>query len=251
MLDAAREIRAYPPILTVGVLLATTAGAVAQLVDPAVLGALRRDPEALAAGEWWRIASPLVVLDGNPWLHYAADTVVLVVVGSTLERDVGRLRWALLFAVGALVGQLFGYVWEPTGAGASVGICGLVGGLAIVQLVDRRLHLVASLFSVALVSALASIPVVTSVAGDGVVAGILVVAICSVLINVMMLLRRRSADPQLALSYVVLVVTGGAVVLLASHDNHGAALLAGLATGVALFGRRTGQDRRSVIAPSR
>ena len=242
--------RRHLPLLTLAVVLATTIGAAAQLVEPGVLEALRRDPDALAAGEWWRIVSPLLVLDGNPWLHYAADTLVLVVVGSTLEREVGPMRWAVLFAAGALVGQLFGYAWDPTGAGASVAICGLVGGLVVVQLMDHKLHLVASLFCVGLVAALASAAVMTSLNTHGVVASVVVIIICAILINVVMLLHRRSTDPGFTLWYVAAVVSIGALVLVTQQDIHGAALLAGLAVGVLLFAARSIRHWREPRAAS-
>jgi hypothetical protein len=184
------------------------------------------------------------VLDGNPWLHYAADTAVLLVVGSALERAVGALRWAVLFAAGAAVGQLFGYAWDPDGAGASVGICGLIGGLVVVQLAGRRLHLVASLFCVGLVGALAAVAVVTSLGRHGAIAGIVVVLVCAVLVNVLVV-RRRAADPAVALWYTGGVVAVGAIVLLALRDIHGAALLAGLGAGVLLFGSRAGGQWRA------
>lgn len=224
------------PLLTLVVVLATTIGAVAQLADPGVLEALRRDPDALANGEWWRIVSPLFVLDGTLWLHYVADTAVLVVVGATLEWEVGALRWALLFIAGGLAGQALGYRWDPRGAGASVGICGLVGGLAVVQVVDRRLHLVASLFCVGLVAALASAVVVSMLGGEGAMASITVVVACAVLINVLMLSHRRSADPRTSARLVAGVVVVGALVLVWQQDVHGAALLAGLGVGTLLFG---------------
>lgn len=226
------------PLLTLVVVLATTIGAAAQLADAGVFDAMRRDPDALANGEWWRIVSPLFVLDGTPWLHYAADTAVLIVVGATLEWEVGALRWALLFAAGALAGQALGYAWDPDGAGVSVAICGLVGGLAVVQVVDRRLHLVAGLFCVGLVMALASAVVVGMLGGDGVMASITVVVACAVLINVLMLSHRRSADSRTNVWLVAGVVVVGALVLVWQQDIHGGALLAGLGLGVLLFGAR-------------
>lgn len=226
------------------IVLVTTMGAVGQLADPAVFEALRRDPQALAAGEWWRIATPLLVLDGIPWLHYASDTLVLVVVGSTLEWHAGALRWSILFIAGALAGQLLGYAWQPTGAGASVGICGLVGGLAVVQFADRRVHFVSSLFAVGLIGALASAAVVTNLGGSGVIGGIIVVIACVMLINVIVLMHRASVAPRRAVSYVLAVVAVGALVLLGAQDNHGAALLAGAVVGFSLFGVGSGRAER-------
>ena len=109
---------------------------------------------------------------------------------------------------------------------------------------------VASLFCIGLVAALASATVITALGGDGVIASIGVVVICAILINVLMLMYRRSADPRFAVTYVLAVVTGGALVLLASLDNHGAALLAGIAVGVVLFGWRSSRPSREAVGAS-
>ena len=146
------------------------------------------------------MVTPLLVLDGNLVMHYAADALVLIVVGAILERHVGPIRWAVLFAAGALVGELAGYAWDPTGAGASIGICGLIGGQVVVQLIDRRLHLVASLFGVGLTAALTSVAVVSDLTSDGLIAAAVVVAVCSVTVNAVILLRRRAANLLPALS---------------------------------------------------
>lgn len=58
------------PIITLAVLVITGIGTALQLMFPGVFPALRRDPAALKAGEWWRLVTPLLVNDGNPLLHY-------------------------------------------------------------------------------------------------------------------------------------------------------------------------------------
>jgi membrane associated rhomboid family serine protease len=239
------------PLLTLTVLLATSLGAAAQLMDSGVLDALRRDPAALAAGEWWRLFTPLLVLDGDPLIHYATDTVVLIVVGAVLERRAGSLRWAAMFAAGALVGQLAGYAWDPSGAGASIGICGLIGGLAVEQLAERRVSLVASLFSVGLVGALTSLEVMTGLTSDRAIASVGIVVTCAALVNVVMLLHRRADNPMPVAVFVAAAVIGGALVLVAWHDNHGAALLAGVVVGACIFvGQSVLAGRSTANAPS-
>jgi len=76
------------PLVTLSVLIITSIGIV-QLIFPAVLGALRRDPRALAAGDWWRLGSPLLVnSDGVAGYLYVAVGIVLV--GALIERLFGR-----------------------------------------------------------------------------------------------------------------------------------------------------------------
>ncbi len=60
------------------------------------------------------------------------------------------------------------------------------------------------------------------------------VIVVSVSINVLLVSRQRAHDPRSAPYFVAAVVVVGALVLLASGDIHGAALLAGLAAAIGL-----------------
>ncbi len=241
------------PLLTIAAILITAIGAIAQLLDPDVLAALRRDPAALASGEWWRIASPLLGLDGNTWIHFATDAAGLLLVGAVVELRLGRLRWLALFMAGAIAGEIAGYAWDPTGAGASIALMGLVGGLVVTQALDRHVRLAASIFTLGMVGILGTVAALATLdASDtaGIVVGVIVV---SVLINVLLVSRRRAHDPRFAPYFVAVVVVAGGLVLLASGDIHGAALLAGLATTVALTysgSRRTATNSRPLDAPT-
>ena len=234
-------------------ILITAIGAIAQLVDPHVLAALRRDPAALAAGEWWRLVSPLLVLDGNPWIHFATDAAGLLLVGTVVELRLGRLRWLALFMAGAIAGEIAGYAWDPTGAGASIALTGLVGGLVVTQALDRHVRLAASIFTLGMVGILATVAALATLdASDtaGIVVGVIVV---SVLINALLVSRRRAHDPRFAPYFVAVVVVVGGLVLLASGNIHGAALLAGLGTAVALtypWSRRTATTSGPLDAPT-
>lgn len=119
------------------IVIITSIGATLQLIFPGVLSALRRDPAALAAGQWWRILSPLVVLDGNVYLHFAYDTAGFILVGVAVKRLLGPARWLVLFFGAALAGEIAGYAWDPYGAGASVGLCGLIGGIGVIPNSDE------------------------------------------------------------------------------------------------------------------
>ncbi|MBA3875268.1 MAG: rhomboid family intramembrane serine protease, partial [Anaerolineae bacterium] len=223
------------PILTIIVVIITAVGAVLQFVNPAVLTALRRDPNALAASQWWRLISPLLVLDGNLWVHFALDVVGFLIVGTVVERRFGSLRWFILFITAALVGELVGYVWDPTGAGASIALCGLMGGLVIWQIRHKDLQFIPSLYTVGLIAALTFEAIAALLTSDSTVEVIIAVVVCAVLINVLVILRGRASDPGIPTYYVGAVTLLGAVILLFLHDIHGAALLTGLVVAVGVL----------------
>ena len=106
------------------------ASLLAQTIDPELLDALRRDPAALADGQWWRVATPLLVQEAGP-LSALILIIFLGWLGTTLEPVIGSLAVAALLLVGAVTGELGGYAWHPFGAGSSVAIAGLVGALPI------------------------------------------------------------------------------------------------------------------------
>lgn len=126
------------PGLTVAALGLISSFMVLQTLEPAVLAALRRDPEALAAGQWWRLASPVLV-QADGWAQFAFNFAGLAIVGAAVERRCGRLGWGHLALAGIAAGEWAGYRWEPQGAGSSILVCGLVGGLlAFAWRNDRR-----------------------------------------------------------------------------------------------------------------
>jgi hypothetical protein len=64
------------------------------------------------------------------WRPFAFNMATLVLLGSWVERLFGPRRWLLLYFVPGVVGQLAGYAWQPSGAGASVACAGLAGALS-------------------------------------------------------------------------------------------------------------------------
>jgi rhomboid protease GluP len=91
--------------------------------------AVRRDPDALAAGQWWRLLSPVLVQPDNMG-SVIGLAVLAAVVGTMSERVFGTARWTALFFVGALVGHGVGEFWQPYSGGISVAFCGPLGALA-------------------------------------------------------------------------------------------------------------------------
>lgn len=125
------------PIVTSIVFAVTALNSAAQLVYPPVFHALNRNPEALAAGQYWRVVTWMVVQDG--WLAGTiANLVALAIVGWAFERTFGSARWLLLYAVVGPIAQIPGFFWNPYGAGNSVPVAVLFGALVALLLAAPR-----------------------------------------------------------------------------------------------------------------
>lgn len=116
------------PVATIAILVVTVILTGLQFVYPQVLDTLRRNPTALAAGEWWRMVTPLFV-HSDGWLQILFNLIGIIVAAPFVERFYGSLYFLVLYFIPGLVGEITGYMWEPTGAGASVGLAGLVGSI--------------------------------------------------------------------------------------------------------------------------
>lgn len=124
------------PIITVLIIGSTALITGLQFVFPEVLTALRRNREALLAGEWWRMVTPLFV-QAYGWWHGCVNLVAAVIFCPLAERLYGKKLLALYFIPGVL-GQIFGYLWSPYSAGSSLGLAGVTGGLFVFVLFHRR-----------------------------------------------------------------------------------------------------------------
>jgi membrane associated rhomboid family serine protease len=118
------------PVVTVAAVGVAVVAATVQYAAPSVVPVLRREPGALAAGEWWRLVTPLFVQTLG-WYQVVTNLVTLALVGAVAEWQVGRRRWAVLFAAGTVGGQLAAYAWQEPGGGDSIAICGLAGGVLV------------------------------------------------------------------------------------------------------------------------
>ena len=81
------------------------------------------------AGEWWRLVTSMFLHGGM--LHIAFNMIVLVQVGTLVERMFGSKRFALLYLVAGVCGSLASVLWNPyvNSVGASGAIFGIIGGL--------------------------------------------------------------------------------------------------------------------------
>ncbi|MCK2212810.1 rhomboid family intramembrane serine protease [Actinomadura sp. ATCC 31491] len=119
------------PYLTAVVLAITAVPSLLQFVIPGLEPAWARDPAAIAAhGQWWRLATALLVQDGGPF-GTLVNLGFLAVLGHLAERALGRPRWLVLYAAGAVAGETAGYLLNQPGAGNSIALCALAAGLAV------------------------------------------------------------------------------------------------------------------------
>jgi rhomboid protease GluP len=136
-----------PPILTAGLLLVmllifaaeqyfsldATAGFGLSAPTLTAVGALDRTL-VFGQGEWWRMATA-PFLHAN-LAHIIGNGLVLLFIGATLERLVGRAWLAALFVVAALGGALGGLLLNPVdvpSVGASGAIMGLLGAAFVLS----------------------------------------------------------------------------------------------------------------------
>jgi membrane associated rhomboid family serine protease len=211
-----------PPVLTIAGLLLLSVFMGLQTVEPSVLAALRRDLPAVQAGEWWRLLSPLLV-QSDGWPQFAFNFAGLAILGAAIERRCGRWWWLALVLAGAAAGEAAGYAWDPHGAGSSVAVCGLLGGLlAFTWRHDRRdswplefsFYWMASLAGLALLGPTGA------------------VAACVALALIVGAVRARGANGPAAVGIAVAAMLAGALLLCALMDEHGPPVLAGALAGL-------------------
>jgi rhomboid protease GluP len=116
------------PIATMSLVAVTVVLTALQFPFPAVRLALWRDPDALAAGQWWRLVTALFV-QNDPWWQIVIVFTLIAGIGAIAERLFGPGRWLLLYFGCGVVGQAVGFRWQPYDAGASVAGAGLLGAV--------------------------------------------------------------------------------------------------------------------------
>ena len=122
------------PVLTGAVFAVTAAVLVAQLTDMAPLESFRRDAARIDDGQWWRLVTGMFFQDGG-FVGGIFNLATLAILGFAAERVFGRGRWLLLYFGCGFFGQAMSYLWlNPVGAGNSMCVAGLLGGLTVVVL---------------------------------------------------------------------------------------------------------------------
>jgi membrane associated rhomboid family serine protease len=97
------------------------------------------EAHGIAAGEWWRLGTAMFLHYGA--LHLLLNMSLLWQLGRYLEGKLGPMRFAALYLLAGLGGNVAAYVFtaqNQPAAGASTAIFGLVGAMFVV---NRRLKL--------------------------------------------------------------------------------------------------------------
>lgn len=107
-------------------------------------------PGRIAHGEPWRLVSYAFLHGGL--LHLVMNTAMFTMLAPMLERELGSLKFTVLFAVTAIAGAIGSIVWEGSPlhsvVGASGALFGMVGAQVAVQIRAGR-HAMEFLGSVA------------------------------------------------------------------------------------------------------
>lgn len=121
---------------------ATVAVGVPALMLPGMVRVLEQDPGAVGRGQWWRIVTPMFV-QGYGLGQCLFNLLGIVLVGSAVERMLGRIRWvAVYFAGGILAIVLTSWLFpHATDSGASAGVAALIGAVGVGMLRPVPVHL--------------------------------------------------------------------------------------------------------------
>ncbi len=97
-----------------------------------------KDPVKLAAGEWWRLITPIFIHVGV--LHFVVNSYMLNAVGRQLEDVLGGAWFMAIYLVSGVFGNIVSAVASPNlSAGASGAIFGLLGaGLFLERSIGAR-----------------------------------------------------------------------------------------------------------------
>lgn len=231
-----------PPYLSIIASGVAVVAAVVQYTVPAVVPVLERSQSGLMSGDWWRLATPVLVQTLG-WHQTAANLVSLAVIGLLSEMLLPRLWWLILLGSGTLGGQAAAYIWEEVGGGSSIAICGLAGGLIVVLLgVARRGQVPRTVVPIA-------VGYVIALTGWGLGGVITAAAGCAMFaVAYLALMMAGTTHVELvALSVAVVCALG----LLPLRDLHGASLTSGMGAAALLLAVRylTGRSRSRPESP--
>ena len=142
------------------------------------------------------------------------------VVGPLVERLFGTWRWLALYFITGVIAAAIRYVWEPSGAGASIALCGLIGGLLVwLCRYEQPVRTFTSLDMACLIARLVGYAI----------GGLRVNLIFGTLFGSLFsfLMRQPGAVRPLARALVILGLVGASI-LTVLRDNYGSALLLGV-----------------------
>ncbi|WP_448626229.1 rhomboid family intramembrane serine protease [Geodermatophilus sp. URMC 64] len=173
-----------------------------------IFAELAQVPALVDAGQWWRLVTAAFLHFGL--VHLALNMLALLVFGSQLEFQLGRLRFGAVYLLSVLGGAAAIQLFASPGifaAGASTGIWGLMGAFGVLAVARREdLRGIATLVALNVVISVV-VPGISLLGHiGGLVAGALATAV--------LVLGRRSLAVQIAATAglgVVLLVLALAV----------------------------------------
>ena len=137
--ERSRASGAFKPSATWAILALTAAVGISSIVlgeEQLWWDILALTKSGIAAGEYWRLFSVVLVHDGL--LHLAFNMYALYIIGPTVEALYGSARFVVLYLACAAAGSTASYLFSD--ANVSVGASGAVFGLFGVLLVADRVH---------------------------------------------------------------------------------------------------------------
>lgn len=129
------DVTAFATYGTIGVTVVVSLLAF-QAEGSALTRLLWLDKAALAAGEWWRLVSPVLVHANL--IHLLFNMYALWIFGPLVEQMYGPWRFLLIYLLAAAAGSVASYLF--TGPVPSLGASGAIFGLLGVLLAASRVH---------------------------------------------------------------------------------------------------------------
>ena len=98
-------------------------------------------PRVIESGEFYRLFTSMFMHFGFP--HLVNNMLMLVVMGMMLEKELGKIKYLLLYLISGLGGNLLSAMWDilandyAVSAGASGAIFGVIGALLYIAIRNR------------------------------------------------------------------------------------------------------------------
>lgn len=124
------------PVATLCMAIAVGAGLLLQLAWPPALAMFRRDADAIATGELWRLGTALFFQDGG-LAGGLFNLTLLALIGTAAEQVWRPLLWLVVYFGGGLLTEIAALWWQPVGAGNSVACFALAGSLFALAVTAR------------------------------------------------------------------------------------------------------------------
>lgn len=125
------------PVLTLSVFAVTLIFTVLQFAFPTLYFTFQRDAGALAAGDWWRLFTPLLVQDGGVAGAFF-NLMNVLLVGAIAEKLMRRRSWLIFYFGTGLIAELLAYgLTHTTGAGNSLAYFGLITGILVAGVASK------------------------------------------------------------------------------------------------------------------